>query len=211
MSTVAKVFLILAIVGVLLCGGVIAALVIGIPKLIDWGKEKLEEEMARDREWQAFAVMWKPPPLDAPAEKLFPAKVGEFTRISHDEQAAIPALNIALAGHHGVYSADNQTFDVYAWRASDLEREAIYKRVIEILKHSQGFTSHTQLNARLRYSSTDLGEHGASWGNGQWLFFARSLNMDDLEPVLRSYLETLSEKPALPGARKPSGSSPVTK
>jgi hypothetical protein len=207
MSGTAKVVLVVVIGGVLVCGGLVTALIIGGAKLFDWAKGKLEEEMARDREWGAFATTWNPPPADANLARLFPATIKGFKLNSSDDQAAIPSLNIALAGSHGVYQSNGQTIEVFAWRVNNLEREAIYKRVIDNVRHGSGVNSHFQINARLRYSSTRLGEQGAFWGDGQWLFLARSPTNDDPEAFLLTYADAINGKFASKVADKPSSPS----
>jgi hypothetical protein len=207
MSNTAKVLLIVVIVVLLVCGGLVTLLVVGGNKLMNWAMS----EMAEEQEWQNFAGTWRAPSVDTPAEKLFPKIIGEFALAAQDEQAGIPALNVALAGRHGVYQSNNQTVEVYAWRASTLEREAIYKRVTDSIKGGGGVHSLLQINARLRYSSTQLGEQGVFWGDGQWLFLARSTSKEDLEPFLRSYLQSISDKAPSADATKPAASSPVAK
>lgn len=204
MSTATKVILILVVVGVLICGGAVTALIIGGAKLFEWAAEKVQDELARDREWQAFGVTWRPPPADAPRDTLFPPRIGDFVLVPEDGQAAPPPFDIPRAAQHGAYQANGQAIDVYAFRASNLEREAIYRRAIDSLKGGNGINIHVQLNQRLRYKSAQLGEQGAFWGNGQWLFLARSPQVDDLEPFLRSYLEAIADKPEKNGASRPS-------
>src|SRR5262249_4197788 len=195
MSTATKVVIILVVAGVLICGGAVTALIIGGYKFFEWAVDKVQDELARDRDWQAFGITWRSPPANAPREKLFPARVGDYKLAPEEDRAVAPPFNIKLAGQHALYLANGQTIEVFAWRASNQEREAVYRDVIETLKHGSGMNMHVQLNQRLRYNSSQLDENGAFWGNGQWLFLARSAKIDDLEPFLRSYLEAIADKP----------------
>jgi hypothetical protein len=199
MSGTGKVLLTVVVLALLVCGGLVAALVIGIPKLIDWGKEKLEAEMARDRQWQAFAATWRAPPANIDLSQLFPQKVKEFSLEAQDDHADAPLaddggaeavhLKIVLAGRHAKYRDNNRTIDVFVWRATNAERETVYRQVIDMLKRSGGLTIHFHINQWLRYSRSTPVDHGYFWGNSQWLFLARSSDVeDDLEAFLRSYL-----------------------
>src|SRR5262249_42602336 len=103
MSTATKVILILVVAGVLICGGAVAALIIGGAKLFEWAAEKVQDEMARDRDWLAFGVTWRAPAADAPRDKMFPARVGIYTLAPGEDGAPAPPFNIALAVQHGSY------------------------------------------------------------------------------------------------------------
>jgi hypothetical protein len=206
-SSVAKVILILVLVGFLFCGGIVALVWYGG----NWAINKFKDEVARSNEWTSFGVLWRGPPADADAARLFPAQVAGFALSGNDRVAGIPELGINLAGRRAIYQRDKTTIEVYVWRATAPERDAAYKSVASAVEARGGLRGHVQVNARLKYSASNPADGGVFWGDGQWLFLARTTSDEDMDKFLRSYLEAIAEKGPPPQGNKATGRNKSSK
>ena len=88
--------------------------------------------MDRERGWDEVARFWRPPPDDAGPDQIFPQKIGEFRRSGHNGDAEIPELNIRrLPGKHASYLNGSRFVELVMIRATELEKEALFKRALE--------------------------------------------------------------------------------
>jgi len=187
-----KKFVILFGVG---CGGVIVLVVImGIaavslaPKMFEWGKQQI----ALEQERKELADSWQPPAQDASLEHFFPAKVANYELDSQDEDATIPEFNFDLEGRHATYKSNDSRIEVFVYRATELEKEALFRRVDDVYEGQEGgIKMKIEMGYRLYYSSSQHHQNHFWWMKG-WLLVFRTDDSEDREPFVKKFLQTTS-------------------
>ena len=123
------------------CGSaILVVLIVGIaavllaPKMFEWGKQQIALEQDR----KELADSWQPPAEDASLEHFFPARVANYELGSRDEDAAIPEFNFDLDGRHVTYQSSDGRIDVFVFRATELEKEALFRRVGDVYEEQEG-------------------------------------------------------------------------
>ena len=153
------------------------------PKMFGW----VEHVIAEETERQKLASDWQPPARDAGPDKLFPARIGEFELASHDDKAAIPEFKFDLPGRHAAYRSPQGQVDVFIYQVSELEREALLRRVDDAYESSKAGRRITKTPYRAYYSSPEFHQNHFWWMKG-WLFAFRSRDEQDREPFVMAYL-----------------------
>jgi hypothetical protein len=176
----------------------VVLMVNNFPKFRSW----FTGEFARPYQWEEVARFWRPPPADAGSQLLFGKRVGRYELIEHDDQAHVPELRIELPGYRAVYRAgSSQEINLFVYRATRLEKEAVYRRAYDVLAPEDEdaprsfFITGSVEGSFLAYqvnSRKDLMPYGIFWWDQNWLFFARSRNVENLEVFLKEYLAVLS-------------------
>lgn len=187
---------------VLGCGGVsMLVFVCGalwlIPQMVTIVRGFLKEEGERE----AFAVSWLPPGDNATAKELFPESLAGFQRSGHDEVLTVDRFNIELKGRRAVYSSPQAKIEVFIYRASSLEKEAIYRRVLNSIGADDDLGDWDDDPYTMRMSSGDSGSKrlgftvkppfhkGQLWWSKDWLFFFLTESDIDLEAFQQIYLD----------------------
>jgi hypothetical protein len=170
---------------------VVVAVVALAPTAIQWAKAKIAEEQER----QQLADQWQPPAANAGPETLFPAQAGGARLTSQDEQAAIPDLDFDLNGRHAVYRVGANDVEVFVYRVSELEKEALFQRVEDAYDKGEGKGSRklTKMGYRCYYASPEHRHH--LWFMKGWLFVFRTRATEDQEPFVKAYLKAVSARP----------------
>lgn len=169
------------------------------PKLFHWARAKLKEEKAREqalsRMRRELASAWQAPPKDVTPEKFFPARVGDYRRISRDKNAAIPDLRIHVEGLRAIYRSGESEIQVHAYRVTRLETEALFARIKELYEAENqiGFKRYTSKlqekgYARCYVSSPDLGKNHL-WFIKDWLLVFRTEDSEDREPFVWDFVK----------------------
>jgi predicted Ser/Thr protein kinase len=148
------------------------------------------------RQWIELRRSWRPPPAGATPGQLFPPAVGEHRLREHDRQADCPELNLHHPGWRALYAGPGEV-EVFAYRVSDLEREAILRRVEDALRlRRTGYRAVKGGPERpfLGYAAGGRGPraYGIFWGDDGWLFHVRSQKQEP-GAFLRDYLATIAE------------------
>ncbi len=186
----------------LLVAGIVMLVFKGLPKLIN----AVTEETKRQNDWAEVARVWKPPPAEAGPDRLFPEAVAGVRLDHHDTEVDLQYLGIDIAGQHAVYGQGSTAVEVFAFRVTALEKEALYKRALEgpkagetplpgqVSTRRQNFrvTNGTPQEQLLWYRMSPPDEKGILWWDKGWLFVARSTTGDDPEPFLRQCLTASS-------------------
>jgi hypothetical protein len=181
------------------CGGPILLLTILVPRAGEKIKEGfgwVEGEVARQSDWNSLALRWKAPPPNADPQELFPNRLGEFERGDIGEGVPLAEYDLETTGRRAIYRSPVGEVELYALRATSLEREDIFKRVLDGLEKRPnmrrtvlgGTDSH-----RLIFSLGSA-EKGMLWWNQGWLFIAYSRDGVNVEAVLRTYLDRISRE-----------------
>jgi hypothetical protein len=171
-------------------------------------QERQAEDRKRERQhWEEAARDWKPPPADAGADRLFPAAVAGYRLERSDDKADVPDLNVSAPGWHAVYRGPAGAVDLFAYRATRLEKEALLRRATEAL-NAKGMPRLFTGGANLRGSAQDTflsydlgpappepGQSGTFWWQEGWLFLARSPDRDEPAALLRAYLAEVGREP----------------
>jgi serine/threonine protein kinase len=187
---------------ILFVAGTAWLLLKGLPKLIN----VVTEETKRQNEWAEVARVWKPLPADAGPDRLFPKAVAGVPLDHHDTEVDLSDLGIDIAGKHAVYGQGATAVEIFAFRATALEKEALYKRAIEGPKAGEmappGQVNISGQNFRVLhgtaqdkliwYHMSPPDQKGVLWWDQGWLFVARSTNGGDPEPFLRQFLTASS-------------------
>jgi hypothetical protein len=187
---------------ILLVAGIVMLVTKGLPTLIN----AVSEETKRQNDWARVARAWKPLPDDAGSDRLFPEAVADVRLDHHDTEVDLQYLGIDIAGQHAVYGQGETEVEVFVFRVTALEKEALYKRALEgpkageapppgqanIRRQNFRVTHGTSQDPLLWYNMSPSDEKGVLWWDKGWLFVARSTSGDDPEPFLREFVTTLS-------------------
>jgi serine/threonine protein kinase len=186
------------------CGGPILLLMALLPRAGEKLKESvhwIEGEITRQNEWNRLALHWKPPPADTDPQTLFPNRLDEYERGTLGMGVPLSAHNIDTQGRKATYRSPAGEIELYAMRATPLERETMFKRLIDSLKKRQNLRHWVEGTAdshRLRFSIGPPDEKGVLWWNQGWLFIAITRDAVDVEPFLLTYLDLISREPMKP-------------
>jgi hypothetical protein len=182
----------------LLCGGPTLLLSMLVPKVGEKIKEGygwVQGEIARHSEWNNLAQHWKAPPADIDPQELFPRRLGEHERGEVGTGIPLADYDIETQAKKTVYRSQTGEVELYALRASYLEREALFKRLLDSVEKRQSMHRIVQGNRdsdRVIFSLGPPDEKGVLWWNQGWLFVAFTRDAVDVEALLRSYLEMIS-------------------
>lgn len=192
---------------------VLAAAIVG--GVIAWRAPKFlaffAEIAAQEQERQALATQWTLPADDAPTDALFPPTLDGYRREAADDQAAIPELKIDLPGKHAVYRNDASRVDVYLYRVTPLEKEALFTRVEEASQQGASARTWTKVDlgddyARIYLWSNRLGQNHL-WSTRGRLVVFRTADEEDREPVVRAFFKANATPPP-PQAGEPKPAPP---
>ena len=169
---------------------------------------QISSAIKEETEREANALSWPPPGDNATAEELFPESLAGFLRGSHDEVAKVDRFNIELKGRRAVYSSPQAKIEVFVYRASSLEKEAIYRRVLTSIGAGEDeddfFDDDSDDSYNMRMSSGDSGSKrlrftvrppfhkGQLWWSKEWLFFFLTESDIDLDAFQQSYLSEVA-------------------
>jgi serine/threonine protein kinase len=185
----------------LFCGGPILLLMLLAPKAsekIKGGFSWVEGEITRQSEWNSLAMRWRPPPADVDPQELFPTRLGEYERGTIGIGVPLSEHNIDSQGRKATYRSRGGEIELYALRASSLEREAIFKHLLDSIEKRQNAHRMVQGTAdsyRVIFSLGPPDEKGVLWWNQGWLFVAFTRDALDVEALLRTYLDRISHEP----------------
>lgn len=172
---------------------IVICFIVFYPKVLQW----LERESEKAKTIEEFASQWEPPSDHIGIEQSFPAKVGQFELSGKDKAAGIPEFNIDFAGHHATYKKDREEIEIYVYRATQLEKEALYHRVAESIQHgdySSWKTYGSPRSDRYKYSVSRPKQKGFLWWTKGWLFYFKTTEDFDLDKFVILYLDTIQEK-----------------
>jgi len=172
-------------------------LLLAVPRVID----RTKREVVKQKQWVALTKSWRPPAEDVGPDELFPVAVAGLELTAHDDQAAVPEFGIEIAGYHATYASEQGTFEVFVYRATELEKEALFGRVRDAIDEAD--TTHRSIapinlrlndrkSSRLTYSFGPPDQRGVLFWSAGWLFLARTTNDVDAEAFLKSYLEAVN-------------------
>ena len=180
-------------VAVLLCGGVVALIVF-------WGYQVAQQvgpQIQQQMQGVQFAAQWTPPGPDADADELLPVAVGPWSRVAHDDLAAIPELAIARDGLHGTYEGVNTKIEVYAYQVPMQDQAQLFQDALDAME-SAGYTTRAQANVDMgshhwmTFSFSPPERSGRMWWSQGWLFVMTSdVSGTDLEGFEQVYLRTI--------------------
>ncbi len=158
------------------------------PTVIEWGKRQIENEQER----RELADSWEPPGEEASPDNFFPDRVADYTLDSKDDKAAIPEFHFDLSGMHAIYQSNGSRIDVYVYRTTELEKEALFGRVNRAYEKQQGGVKvKTQMGYRMYYWSSQHHQNHFWWMKG-WLLVFRSDDSEDREPFVKRFLQVAS-------------------
>lgn len=147
----------------------------------------------------AYAQAWTPPADTASDAILFPAIVAgyQYTGPAADGPHY---LYQEIPGRFGVYSSASNRIIVSIYRVSQLEKEAIYNRMIAYI-HKNGssittFGDATTYNFAYKFTLKKHAQYeaGSLWWSKGWLIFVRTENqigVTELTPFVKQYLEAI--------------------
>jgi hypothetical protein len=168
-----------------------------IPGVKSW----LSREAGSEQEWSVLRRSWRAPGPLATAEQLFPPTVGAYQLRDHDRRADCPELNIHYQGWRADY-AGQADIEVFVYRVSDLEREALLRRVDDELRPRRGEPRAGYRGVKggaaegfLTYALGNRGTctDGIFWGDQGWLFHVRSHAIGEPGAFLKAYLARLTD------------------
>ena len=173
---------------------IILAVVIGTaavkltPTVIEWGKRQIENEQKR----QELAETWQPPGEGASLDNFFPLRVANYELDSKDNKAGIPEFDFDLSGMHARYKSNGGRIDVYVYRTTELEKEALFGRVNRAYEKQEGGVKiKTEMGYRMYYWSSQHRQNHFWWMKG-WLLVFRSDDNEDREPFVKRFLQLTS-------------------
>ncbi|MGC1275694.1 MAG: hypothetical protein WBC44_18450 [Planctomycetaceae bacterium] len=180
----------IALVLLLLCGGLLVYLGGRGLQVFQAGFEQAKQD-------EEFAQQWQAPVDDASDAVFAPQSVAGYELDSSDENARFPALGIEQEGTHAVYKQDGDTIDVAVYRMTEAEKSAVFDEIIRRIDDDGRFQSHShlRLSRSLRFDVRPPDLHGLLWHADGWLVFVRSQTVADLDPFLKAYLEAVETSP----------------
>ncbi|MCA8998693.1 MAG: hypothetical protein KDA80_16960 [Planctomycetaceae bacterium] len=184
-----------AIVGILVCGGLVYFLV---PKLMDKGMAILEKELER----QQLLENWNPPADDAAPAELLPESFAGYTRSNEPEEVPIPEIEAEKTFHHATYSAGGSNFDVYISRASADDRTLIFKLLkdkVDAFENGTKFTLGTENANSFYFMYGPPFRSGSAYFGKGWLILGTKEGDDQsnqLSEFLQSYLDAIESESA---------------
>lgn len=198
-------------------------LCIGVGSLLPPLMTSLESDLRPDPDWEDIASFWHPP-TDLPDFSTLSLPGCRFVR--QEELSELPGYEIKtpLPLRHAVLSHGRGEVDAYVCRASELERQAIYRRVEDIIQQAydedfqrdQDFDTNPRklppyphypsrmksgsaesrfLRYRFRQDFQVPGDAAVFWWDEDWLFVVRSPTETDPRFVLRDLLIALNSAP----------------
>jgi predicted Ser/Thr protein kinase len=173
-------------------------------------KRLREEQKQEQQQWEGLARSWQPPPKDIDPARLFPSAVGAFRLEETGEQATIPDLpTVPLHGRRAVYRGPAGAVELFAYRASKIEKEMVFRKQQEELLRQGGIPNLVPggLNFRGTPEGTYLvyergpksgapEQYGLFWWDRDWLFLARGSDAKAPSALLRDYLATFGTRPS---------------
>ncbi len=158
------------------------------PTLLEWGKKQIEIEKQR----QELADRWQPPGQEASLDDFFPDRVNDYALDTRDDEAAIPEFYFDLHGLHAIYQSNGSRIDVYVYRTTELEKEALFGRVNRVYENQDGgIKMKTEMGYRMYYSSSQHHQNHFWWMKG-WLLVFRTDDDEDREPFVKRFLQVTS-------------------
>ena len=158
------------------------------PRVLEWGKRQIEIEKER----RELADKWQPPGENASLDSFFPERVANYELDARDDKAVIPEFHFDLSGMHAIYRSNDSRIDVYVYRTTELEKEALFGRVDRVYdKQEGGVKIKTELGYRMYYSSSQHHQNHFWWMKG-WLLVFRSDDSEDREPFVKRFLQVAS-------------------
>ncbi len=184
----------------------------------DFGRRQ-EEQKKEEQQLEKLARKWKAPPVDAGPDRLFPDAVGDYRLAEHDTKADVADLNVVAPGQRAIYQGPAGNVEVFVYRASRLEKEAILRRVTEALTpraftrlmtggaNIRGSAQSTYFSYSLEATPTEGAQSGTFWWQDDWLFLLRTTTAEGPGPFLGEYLTKLAGESGgtatAPATRKP--------
>lgn len=188
------------------CGGVFWLFLRQFPQLMI----KLNDAVQAATERETFYISWLPPHNNATAAELFPASLAGFQLDGHDTVLKVDRFDIESKGLTAVYHSAEEKIEVFVYRVSSLEKEAIYRRVLKSIGSSEplgdwddqpGDQGGDQYMMRWSLGDPQSKElqftvkppyfKGRLWWNQDWLFFFLTERDIDLEAFQQSYLDAV--------------------
>ncbi|MCA9247746.1 MAG: hypothetical protein KDA42_11535 [Planctomycetales bacterium] len=173
-----------ALVLLLACGG---AAIFVLPKAFTGVKGMIASEQQKT----AFARSWRAPAADADAQRLFPEEVDFLPVANRDPSERAAEFGIDLAGEHARYESPKMAIDVFAYRATRLEKEALFRRVDEAIEngdYNYRFKFGSMDSDRFTFSVGPPHTQGSLWWSKGWLFVLLTDSEDELESFQQAYL-----------------------
>ena len=206
--------LIAGVVGMLLCGGVIALVGfwgVGMARQV---AQEIGPQLQEQGERMHFADSWQPPAADVGAEQLFPEAIGAWTLSGHDDAAAIPELAIDRDGWHGTYESAGSTINVYVYQVPLAEKTQMFDAAAAAIDGA-GYSTQSKQSTDfgsvhwMTFSFSPPERHGRMWWTKDWLIVATTENAAvNLEGFEEDYL-TAIQAPEVLGADDSPSAEPV--
>lgn len=205
------------------CLAIVLATYGGIGYLAIYGIQQIGEAITQDYaylpNWDDTARLWRAPPAEEMPPDFSQLKLPSATLVSQDDAAAIADLHVELPGKHAVYREfGGDQLDVYLYRATPLEREAVYRRVLSVIdppdrkqggsdfaddgdpltyphypsRSKRGDYNTIYLDWRYRWASLNPGDAAVFWYDEGWLFAVRTHSKADPRKLLSELLGELN-------------------
>ena len=183
-----------------------------------------QQFIAREQQWQQLNKQLSSMPADIDVAVLIPERVADFRRVATDKQSNIAWLGIEADGFHARYQRDAADVDLYAWPVSDLEREALMRRVhtgsedaSAVSKFTTGLSADSPgetkpiLGSRASFEISPPTNEGTFFWTKGWLFLSNSNGGVDSDEFLRKYLVALrsATEPAPEMTKSPLAEEPL--
>lgn len=160
-----------------------------VPNIRQWFFQQLAIEAQR----QALVDNWQAPADDVSPGAFFPKKVANYQLSLHDTKADIPSIRFDIPGWHACYDSADSQIEVFAYKVTDLEREALFGR-IEKLDDEEDAPSQMLVMTSFRcYLKTSTHQQHLWWMK-DWLFVFQTTDSQDREPFVRAFLSTTSKQ-----------------
>ena len=149
--------------------------------------------VAQEQERQLLVTNWTPPAKDAPDVDVFPPMLEGYRLVETNNRANLPELQIDVPGAHAVYRKGPSQIDLYLFPVTQLENEALFKRVEEASEKGGGSRTWTKVDlgdayARIYLWSTNLKQNHLWYTRGHLVVF-RTADEEDRENFVHAFFQ----------------------
>lgn len=176
------------------------------PRVARWGGDlvnRAKDEIGREQARTDALQRWKPRAPDAPADVLFPVRVGTASRLSVQDGAVLNVLGISRPARQAHYSDSGATVEVWAYPVNELEKEGLIAQIRSAHERGSGAKTTVTLPSRSSFSSPSIGTNHVISPPG-WVFIFRPQTDADSFPFIdaffRAPVEAAAPLPADPAA-----------
>ena len=184
------------LLGVVVCGGGLAATFWFSMKQAVNVAQTAQAEMQDQIRATGFASAWVPPRTDAAAGEMVAGAIEAWRLVDQEATTELIDLGIERDGERGAYQSGATVMDVYAFQVPEAEQSELFAQAadgIDQFNFSTNYSLDDGISHRMAISYSPPSHHGQLWWCKGWLFvFLTEDDALDLESFRETYLTTIA-------------------